>query len=182
MDLRQLRELGGRYRVTLRVALLVVLALAVYLPLMFSAEREAVQRLERLRGEDPQAYLRVLKREEGFDAYLGAFADLRGYDDWRAAPPAFLQGRWRLYETRQYVDDGFTPERCTPAVRFGSGRVRLPGPGASEALYTVQDASIAVQRAEAGDFSIDPVAPRQSIHYLRIEGLPQGLRFAYRCG
>lgn len=182
MTLQRLRALGGRYRISLRVALLVALALAVYLPLMFSAERDAAQRLERLRGEDPQAYLRVLKREEGFDAYLDALADLRGYDDWRAAPPAFLRGRWRLYETRQYVDDGFTPGRCTPAVGFAPGRVRLPGAEANDALYTVQDARIAVQRADAGDLSIDPVAPRESVHYLRVEGLPQGLRFAYRCG
>ena len=41
------------------------------------------------------------------------------------------------------------------------------------------DASIAVQRADAGDLSVDPVAPRRSIHYLRIKGLSQDLRFAY---
>ena len=48
MTLQRLRALGGRYRISLRVALLVALALAVYLPLMFSAERDAAQRLERL--------------------------------------------------------------------------------------------------------------------------------------
>ncbi|MBK1667723.1 hypothetical protein CKO28_06705 [Rhodovibrio sodomensis] len=181
MTLQRLRNLAGRYRITLRVALLVALALTVYVPLMLSAERQAAQRLEELRAEDPQAYLEVLKREEGFDAYLAAFARLRGFDDWRAAPPVFLHGRWRLYETRQYVDDSFAPEPCTPAVRFLEGSVRLPSAPARDALYTIQNAHIAVQRPGASTLSIDPVAPRQSVHYLRIEGLPQGLRFAYRC-
>lgn len=182
MSLQRLRNLGGRYRMTLRVALLIALALAVYVPLMQSAERQAAQRLEELRGEDPQAYLRVLRREEGFDAYLSALAEVRGYDDWRADPPGFLKGRWRLYETRQYVDDGFTPTRCTPAVHFTNGSVRLPGAEPVQALYTIQDARLAVQRADDGTLTVDPVAPRADVHYLRLEGLGDGPRFAYRCG
>ena len=65
----------------MRVALLVALALAVYVPLMFSAERQAADRLAELRGEDPQAYLQVVRREQGFDPYLDAFPEIRGYDD-----------------------------------------------------------------------------------------------------
>ena len=151
---RRVRDLGGRYRITVRVALLV--ALAVYVPLMFSAERQAADRLAELRGEDPQAYLQVVRREEGFDPYLDAVAEIRGYDDWRAAPPEFLNGRWRLYETRQYVDDGFVPDACTPAVRFSEGRVRMPKSGLSDALHTVQDAQLAVRRADAGDLTHRP--------------------------
>ena len=58
----------------------------------------------------------------------------------------------------------------------------MPHTGSRDALHTVQNVQVAVQRADAGDLTIDPVAPRQSIHYLRIEGLAQGLRFADRCG
>ena len=65
----------------MRVAVLVAIALAVYVPLMFSAEREAAERLSELYGADPQAYLQVVRREQGFDPYLDAFAEIRGYDD-----------------------------------------------------------------------------------------------------
>lgn len=181
MNLQTLRNLGGRHRMMLRAGLMAVLALAVYVPLLLSAEQDAAQRLDHLRGEDPQAYLRVLKREEGFDAYLDAYAEMQGYDDWRAAPPGFLQGRWRLYDTRQHVNDSFRASRCTPAVRFAEGSVRMTGTAETDALYSIRDGEIAVQRATARTFYIAPIVPVQAVQYLRIEGMPEGLRFAYRC-
>lgn len=173
----------GRKRIVV-AGVLSVFVLAGWLALLQYMETRAEQHLHELKRSDPQAYLDSLRAHHGFRDYMIAYARLRGFTEWRALPPAFLEGYWRMYDAPQDVSLDFVPRECHPAIAFTNGRVVFKDAerDLQRASYRISGDKVRVRMNDDRRLTVAPVAPEQHVHYLRVH-LPDesGVAYAYRC-
>jgi len=163
----------------------VVLLVAVgYLGLLAYEEHQAAERLAELRVSDPAAYLDKIRGRESFADYMQDYAELRGYEAWQSAVPAFIAGRWALYPEKQHAGSRFEPADCNPALLFEDGAIHLLGPTGRriDVRYRIVGNSVQL-RVGAGDIrTIEVNGLERRIRSLSLDVPGLGRRYAYRCG
>jgi hypothetical protein len=152
----------------------------------------AARYYERLRHDNPQAYLDQLRQGEGFARYVQELSAIEGFDSYRAATPDFLVGRWTMRPALLRLNPGARPDECQDPITFEHGLVLMPrnASGTTEAQVTM----LPVQYRLNGETvelqsQGQPLASVQLIGYGaqldHLEFTPPGRSdtvFAYRCG
>ena len=182
----QRRRHGFSRSAWLKVGLVVAALLALYLPVVYLAERQAEQRLEDLRESRPEAYLAQVRGHESFTAYMADYAEIEGFDTWNDQVPSFLLGRWALYRQRQDAGAHFQPAQCADAVEFEDGRFKRLRTDASDATWTahyrIAAPDVLLDLGDGQTMKVHVAGLERRIHYIRLT--PPGTRaprYAYRC-
>jgi hypothetical protein len=99
----------------------VLVAILVYLLVLRALDHRAERYFLDLRSSDPTTYLLQLREAKGFAAYLPEYAELEGFDAYKAQPPNFLVGRWTMRDEMLRLTPGQAPEACSDPVTFDFG-------------------------------------------------------------
>ncbi len=160
------------------------LALAGYVFYLNQQDARVQAHFEKTRREAPQRYLDELRVVRGFNAYLEAYAEIRGADRFGDRAPEFLLGRWAVFDRPLRVDDRFSTTSCRNAILIENGRLTLPGAtDAMPAEYRLSGNRVFIRTGDGQDgIVIRLIASGIYLHRLEFDRSDgRGVGYAYRC-
>ncbi|MCA8878803.1 MAG: hypothetical protein KDA73_02370 [Rhodobacteraceae bacterium] len=170
-------------RVTMIGAALV--ATALYFGYLTEQNNRARAFLTGLRQSDPALYLDELRRLDGFNAFLRAYREIRGFSNFGPQPPSFLVGRWTMRNAPVRMLPNTQSAVCPRPFMIDYGHVRITEPKdiTDRASYRLSDGNmLEIRTRDHGRLSVQIVAFGSSIDYLVFT--PPGADapvYAYRC-
>jgi hypothetical protein len=138
----------------------------------------------KLRQTDSELYLSKIMQARGFRTFLKEYLTIHDYTHPVADVPAFLVGRWALFDSEKRVSDDFIPDACLSGVEIEDGRLKFFGDNevTYPARYTIDGATVTAHLAGVQDASIAVVGYGSHLHHIRVKtaGADQP-RYGYMC-
>lgn len=161
-----------------------LIAIPLYLAVLYVLDGRAETYFENLRDEDTELYLTQLRESRGFSAYVDEYRDILGYDTVKEAAPSFLVGRWTMRPEPLRLTPGTPPGHCIDPITFDYGIVLMAqgGAGAFEAGYRIEGQKVQIESPGDRSFAVDLVSYGARLDHLEFQ--PPGRDepvFAYNC-
>ncbi len=173
-----------KFRINAWVALGLLAAFAAYVLALTQMQRTTERTYAELRNTDPDLYLAKIRQAEGFRTYLRQFTELKGYQTPQTEAPAFLIGRWVLYDEPMRVDDAYVPPICLDDIVIQDGNIRTGRPkrASYSVRYQIQGTDVMAVRENASPIVIVPVGYGTHVNHIQVK-LPgtQKTRYGYEC-
>ena len=180
----KLARSSRRFRINTWVAVALLAAFAAYVFTLTQMQHTTERTYAELRTKDPDLYLAKIRQAEGFRTYLKQFTVMKGYATPQTEAPAFLIGRWVLYDEPMRVDDAYVPPICLDDIVIQDGNIRTGRPKRASypVRYEIQDEKVLALRENAPPIVVVPVGYGTHVNHIEVK-LPGSdkTRYGYQC-
>ena len=156
-------------RLLLVISIVTAVLVVGYVMLLNHEERVMEQYYKHLRETDAELYLSKIMQARGFPVFLKEYLTVHDYSKPISEAPAFLVGRWALFDVEKRVSDDFVPDACAKGVEVEDGMLKVFDDKVTSypALYSMKGTMVTAHLQGTANANIEVIGYGSHLHHIK---------------